>query len=298
MATNDFTMKAWHCHPKPARIIPAEKTLNNTANPSGVKWCGPYKYVNQLGWWLFPPVDVDILWKGGKEFDYNLIEPYSDADAVLIRQLMSPKEQASTNLDVWCPLGQGRTKFTWGAVDDGVVQFWTGCIFETPPGWGLHIRSPINCTPRSIYIMEGILETDWLQYDIWFNMVFTKENEWVQLRKDGWPPLAQLVPVRRETYAKDWQLEQEIINRNTPESNRVFEFWWQYNDQKFGQGGKQLLVGDGSHMKDATTYHRERMRCLGKNLEPLAAEIAPQGCPAKPKLTGRLVKKKRENTSS
>jgi hypothetical protein len=298
VATDNLTMKVWQCHPKSARVIPAEKTLQGTANESGVKWCGPYKYANQLGWWLFPPVDVDIMWKGGKEFEHKLIEPYSDADAVLARQLMTRKEQKNTNLEIWCPQGVGRTKFTWGAVDVGVVQFWTGCIFETPPGWGLQIRSPINCHPRSIYIMEGVLETDWLQYDIWFNMVFTKENEWVSLRKDGWPPLAQLIPIRREVYANNWQLEQETINRDTPESNRVFEFWMQYNDQKFCHGGRQSLTEDGSMKKDATTYHRERMRCLGKNIEPLAEEIAPQGCPVKPKLTGRLVKKKRGNTSS
>jgi hypothetical protein len=298
MATEEFNLKVWQCHPKSANIVPAEKTLQGTANEAGVKWCGPYKYANQTGWWLFPPVDVDIKWLGGKEFEHKLIEPYSNADAILTRQLMNAREIGDTNLEIWCPEEHGRTKFTWGAVDEGVVQFWTGCIFETPPGWGLHIRSPINCDPRLIYIMEGILETDWMQYDIWFNMVFTKKDEWVQLRKDGWPPLAQLIPIRREAYNTDWTLDQEMINRDTPESNRVFEFWTQYNDQKFCHGGKQALTEDGTMSKDATTYHRERMRCLGKKTEPLESEIAPQGCPAKPKLVGRLVKKKKRGDTS
>lgn len=276
MATEPFQMKVWRCHPQSAPIVRAEKTCHGFANESGVKWCGPFTSANKSGWWLFPPVDIDICWKGGKEFEHRLHTPFDDSDYHLVRQLLLPSDQVDP--DRWSIPG-GRTKFSWGMVEDGVVQMWTGCIFETPPGWCLHIRSPVNFPPRSCYVMEGVLETDWMQYDIWTNLVFTKPGEWVELRREGWPPLAQLIPVRREGFQEKWEHTEEILNRDTPEANRVFEYWCEYNNKKFGSGGKQNLSPDGKLKKDSTTYHRERHRCLGKEMEPDAEQIAPHGCP-------------------
>lgn len=258
-------LKIWRCHSQSARIIPAEKTLHGTANLNGVKWCGPYTSANKAGFWLFPPIDIDITWRGGQQFDYKFHEEYSDEDYHLVRQLIKPTD--GVDPDKWSLQG-GRTKFTWGLVEPGVVQMWTGLIFKTPPGWCLHVRSPVNFAPRSMYVMEGIIETDWMQYDIWTNLVFTKENETIQLRKDGWPPLAQLIPTRRETFAEKWSSEEEMINRDSVEANQVFEYWINYNHKKFGSGGKQALTPDKSLTKDGTTYHKEKMRLLGKNMEP------------------------------
>lgn len=262
---NPFQLKIWRCHPQSSPIIPAEKTLHGTANSNGVKWCGPYSTVNKTGFWLFPPVDVDITWLGDNKFDYQLHQEYSDADYHLVRDLLLPMDEV--NPDKWCYAG-GRTKFTWGLVEPGVVQMWTGCIFQTSPGWCLQVRSPINFAPRSMYVMEGIIETDWMQYDIWTNLVFTKIGEKIELRRDGWPPLAQLIPIRRESFAEQWELSEEVINRDSPEANKVFEYWINYNQKKFGSGGKQAVTYDKSVTKDGTTYHKEKMRLLGKNMEP------------------------------
>lgn len=269
---NNFELKIWRLHPQSSKIIPAEKTLNNMANESAVKWCGPYTYANKIGFWLFPPVDIDITWRGGKDFDYNLLEEYSDYDYHLVRRLIKKEEKSDP--DRWSPPG-GRTKFTWGSVEDGVVQIWTGCIFKTPPGWCLQVRSPINFPPRSIYVMEGIIETDWMQYDIWTNLVFTKKDEVVKLRKDSWPPLAQLVPLRRESYAANWNFEEEFVNRDNIESDKVFTYWINYNQKKFCLGGRQNLTSDGTQKKDATTYQKERMRLIGREMEPKSNTLCP-----------------------
>lgn len=239
-------MKIWKLHPKAAKVVPAEITLNGSANPGGVRYCRPYAQANQLGWWIFPPIDIDILWKGGKSYEYVPLESYSSTDYILAKSLI--KDSDNVNIDKWCVEQTGRTKFTWGAVEENVVQIWTGLIFQTKKT-PLLIRSPINFSPRSYYIMEGIIETDWLWYDIWLNIVFTEPNQLIQLRKDTFPPLAQIIPL-----GENEDLEEEFINRDTKEANDVFSFWIQYNQEKFGNGGKQKLTENRT--KDATTYHK------------------------------------------
>lgn len=276
MATDEYTLKVWQLHPSAGRVIPAEKSLQGTAHPGGLKFCGPYTYANKSGYWLHSPIDIDIMWKGGKEFDVRWHQEYDDFDYHLLRKLLIPKD--GVNPDVWSLEGVGRNKFTWGMVEDGVVQMWTGNIFETPPGWCLHIRSPINLPRRPCYVMEGILETDWMQQDIWTNIVFDRPNEWVEFRREG-SPIAQLVPIRRESFAEDWHLLNEMVNRDSPEANRVFEYWVQFNEKKFAKGGKQNLLPDGSRTKDSTTFYKEKKRCIGQEMEPKAEAIAPRGCP-------------------
>jgi hypothetical protein len=257
----DYRLKVWRLHPSSCRIVPAEKTLHGTAHRAGVRWCGPFTNANKAGWWVFPPVDVDIVWKGGSDFEYDVLTPYSDADYHLIRFLLHEDEGA--DVDRWLP-EEGRTKFSWGLVDEGVVQIWTGCIFETPPGWGLHIRSPINFPPQPFHVMEAVLETDWLRYDIWLNVAFDRQNEVARLRRDDWPPIAQLVPVHRESYDSRWEFAEELAHRKTPEANEAFEFFLQYNQKKFaGHGTDPLSRNDPSVTKDSATYYKERKRVLG-----------------------------------
>jgi Family of unknown function (DUF6065) len=254
-------LKVWRLHPDGCRIVSAERTLNGTADRAAVRWCGPFTNANKAGWWLYSPVDVDIAWRGGAEFEHELLTPYSDADAHLIRFLVDDPD--SVGLDRWLS-PEGRTKFTWGLVDEGVVQIWTGCIFQTPPGWGLYLRSPVNLPPGPCHVMEAVLETDWLQYDIWLNVMFDRRDEVVKLRRTGWPPLAQLIPMPRTAYDPHWTADEEMVNRNSPEASRVFESYVEYNEKKFARGGKTPFSPTDPTLgsKDSATYHKERKRRL------------------------------------
>jgi hypothetical protein len=262
VATDEFNLKVWRLHTSSCPIVRADKTLNGTANRGGVRFCGPFTNANQAGWWIFPPVDIDITWRGGRDFEHELLTPYSDVDGDLLRFLAAEEDQQ--HIHAWSPLG-GRTKFTWGLVEDGVVQIWTGCIFETPPGWGLQIRSPVNFPARTCHVMEGVLETDWLQYDIWLNLVFDRPDEVVRLRRDEWPPIAQIVPVPRESYDVRWEMDDELINRNSEDADRVFTYWLEYNRKKFaGTGTTPIPLSDPPATKDSSTYYKERKRILGR----------------------------------
>ena len=254
---DEFWLKVWRLHPQGVRIVPAERTLRGTAPEGAARFCGPFTHANRAGWWVFPPVDLDITWRGGLEFDHTALTEYSDIDSCLIQFLMDADERAAARN--WLPAG--RTKFTWGLVEPGVAQIWTGCIFQTPPGWGLHIRSPINCGTPGFHVMEAILETDWLHTDIWLNVAFHDEGRCVSLRRDQWPPIAQIVPVRRESYDVTWRCEEATLDRSTPEANRVFEDFIDYQNRKFSHGGRQRWSKEDPKLtKDSTAYYRARRR--------------------------------------
>jgi len=261
---SDFDLKIWRLHPQSIGLVKAEKTLNGIANPAGVKWCAPFSKSNAMGWWAFPPVDVDIMWDGNGNFQHKVHQEYPPTDYAIVKSLVKPED--NVNVEKFSLPHTGRSKFTWGAVEPNVVQIWTGCIFKTPPGWCLQVRSPVNFPNREFRIMEGILETDWMQYDIWFNLVFETPNKWVEIRRHQFPPLAQLVPVRRETIDAEWKIgSDKAINRDDEESNKTFEYWINYNQNKFGSCGKQALsMTDPTLTKDSTTYYKERAKAMGK----------------------------------
>ncbi len=269
-------LKVWRLTPHGVRIVPAEKTLGGTANEAGVKWCVPYSTVNRTGWWIYPAVDMDVIWKGGDKFEHVLHSPYPATESLLVRKLVTIHD--AVDPDKWCPADTGRSKFNFGGVEGNIIQIWSGVILQTPPGWCLHMRSPVNWARQPYSVQEGILETDWMQYDLWTNVIVHEKDTLIQLRRDQQVPLAHIVPVRRESFKEKWGLEEEMVNRDTPEANRVFEYWIDYNQKKYGQGGKQLASSTDSNVtKDATTYHKERKRLVGSDMEP-----DPEAMKAKP----------------
>lgn len=258
-------IKSWRIHPKACRLERAEKTCMGLANPGGVQWCGPYTNANRSGFWLYSPIEMDLTYDGEK-FEVHGAEEYGPEDYEKVKSLTRPSDLST--IEKWTFPGAGRTKTTFGLVEKNVVQIWTGLIFETPPGWCLHVRSPVNFPRSNFEIAEAILETDWMQYDIWLNVVCQEGR--IKISKDL--PIAQMIPTRRETFKEDWVLENEEINRDGPDAERVFKYWLDYNKQKFEMGGRQPLTE--TLTKDSTTYFKERNRILGKGMEP-----ETKGCP-------------------
>lgn len=254
-------VKSWRVHPKACKIKKAEKTCMGFANKGGVQWCGPYTNANKAGFWLYPPVDMEFTFDG-ENFKIHSMEEYGSEDYEVVKRLVKPSDESE--VEKWCFPGVGRTKTTFGLVEKNVVQIWTGLIFETPPGWCLHIGSPVNFPRREIEIMEAILETDWLQYDIWVNVLCLDVGKRISIKKDR--PLAQLIPMRREDFSDDWIHEDKNLCRDTPESERVFKYWLEYNKKKFESGGRQPLTE--TLKKDSTTYFRERNRLVSNQNPP------------------------------
>jgi hypothetical protein len=239
--SNDLRLRVWRLHPRGAQICPADKTLRGDASSAATRWCGPFTHANGYGFWLFAPVDLDIIWHGGRSFEHRLETLYTDDDASLVSRLQTPEDPYR-----YVP----RKKIAFGSTAESVVSIWSGCIFQTPPGWGLLIRDPVNINASTIFrVQEAILETGWLPYDIWVNLLFVQQGKWANIRRnEGWPPLAQLLPVPKNAYDPSWRLEDGQMERTTVEGNAMFDRWIDYNYRKWVEKG----------CKDPTTYHRQR----------------------------------------
>ena len=269
MPESDLVLEVWRLHPHGIKIVPADPRLLGEAPAGALKWCGPFLYANKAGWWVYPPLDIDIIYKqvDGKGsyhpkfdedpemqalnrmpgyFDYRVFSDYEHEEQSVIEEMIRPHHKYST---------PQRELYSFGHVEMNIVSIWTGCIFKTPPGWCLQIRSPININlDQPFRIQEGMLETDWMQYDIWLNLKFFQYNEWAPLRRDQKYPLAQLVPVRRESYDAKWRLEDNSVNCNGPkrdEAVKVFDSWNEYNYKKW-------VANQGR--KDPATHNRERKK--------------------------------------
>jgi hypothetical protein len=265
MSAEVRTLNIWRLHDASVRLDHAESTLKGTANADGVKYCGPFRQANSLGWWVFSGFDIDIIWRGHDKFEHKLYQPYPATDYKLVKGLCRPEDDIE--IERFCPPRHGRTKLSWGQVEDNVFQFWSGCIFQTSPGWCLHVRDPVNFSgTRPFRLMEGILETDWMYYDIWFNLVFTQKNRWARIRKESCIPLAQLLPIRRDTFDSRWEVDRDqTIGRGDPEAEKIFSYWLKYNRRKFcGRGNNPLSATDPNIRKDSATFWKERATAVRK----------------------------------
>jgi hypothetical protein len=269
MAESELTLEVWRLHPNGIRIVPADPHLLGETPPGALKWCGPVLYANKAGWWVYPPADIDIVYKPVDDkgrydpkfdsdpdtqalnrmpgyFDLKVISEYAHEEQAVIDEMVQPHHEYPGNY---------REKYHLGYVEMNVASIWTGCVFKTPPGWCLQIRSPINFNlDQPFRIQEGMLETDWMQYDIWMNLKFFRYNEWVSLRREQQYPIAQLVPVRRESYDEKWKLKDCMFNcagTDREQAAKVFDSWNGYNYKKWvrSQG-----------LKDPATHNKERKK--------------------------------------
>jgi hypothetical protein len=155
------TLKIWRLHPKGVGVKPAEATLGGMAPSSARQHCGPYMHVNGAGFYLYSPIDIDLSYNPDRKipWDWNMPnKQYTDEEIDILRSM--PIKHPQFELDM---IKRRSKLFISGAADEPAhtAQIWTGCIFQTPPGWSLWIRGPINrelATP--FRIEEAIIESD------------------------------------------------------------------------------------------------------------------------------------------
>jgi len=240
-------LKIFRLHPGGCIVRKADSQLGGDMHKepdtqNALKWCGPIIHANKLGYWVFPPVDMDITYLGGDKWERNIIRDYAPSEKFVIEGNLRPEDKFRDS---------ERMKTAFSLSEPATVQLWTGCVFRTPPGWCLHVRNPINFPEaynRPYHIQEGIIESDWMNYDIWLNIKFHRIGEKVEIRRDQWPPIAQIVPVRRSSYEGEWPKTDKMLSVEDPEGLEVWEGWQEYNYKKWKANGE----------KDTRTYHKAR----------------------------------------
>jgi hypothetical protein len=57
---------------------------------------------------------------------------------------------------------------------NGILTFHVGYLFRTSPGWAIWMRGRPNSHKEGIYPLEGVVETDWLDFPATMNWQFTQ----------------------------------------------------------------------------------------------------------------------------
>jgi hypothetical protein len=175
----------------------ADRSACGTLPTRAFRYCEAATSASAFGWWVFPPIDVQLLWDGADIF-WNHAETED-----WLPLLPSAQAPGFTEMFDGCapPDLQGcAPPFLTSLPEAGTLQIWTGLFARTAADWHLLVRAPANLpTPGGFVLYEGIVETDRWFGPLFTNLRFTRSHTPIRLRADF--PLLQLQPVPRHAYA-------------------------------------------------------------------------------------------------
>jgi hypothetical protein len=181
----------------------AERAAAGYLPARGMRYCDALTSATGYGYWIFPPMDIRLVWDGEQVFwSYGANEtwlPLSGTDSSAVQF-----PNYATEFDATAPEGlRGYSPpFLTALPELGGVQMWTGLLAKTRPGWSLSVRSPVNLpgVPGTV-TWEGIIETD-----LWFGPLFTnfritKTDTPIYIRAQA--PIIQVQPVPQLAYREE-----------------------------------------------------------------------------------------------
>ena len=110
--------------------------------------CLPLSIANASGWEILAPVAFEATWRGD-----------DGRASVTIRS----REDAAR---------AGR--LATSHFGHGILTLHTGYLFRTSPGWALWVRGSPNQAKRNLVPLDGVVETDWLDFPFTMNWRFTR----------------------------------------------------------------------------------------------------------------------------
>jgi len=183
-----FRLRTYRLHPRAARLVPAEIDGR------------------RMGFHLYAPLDLDVVWYGGASFEWKALTPFGDEDAAVLAALEAKANGGAQ--------GQGHSparKLSFEGHGEGVFSLWTGLLLETPPGWGVEVRAcaGLEASPLFAAVPE-VIESDEAPRALSVRLKLRSTERWARIRTgqagDAHPaqPIAHLLPVRRESFDAEW----------------------------------------------------------------------------------------------
>ena len=175
----------------------ADRSAAGTLPTRAYRYCAAVTTAAAFGWWVFPPIDVELLWDG-----HDIFWHYGQATdwLPLVPAAQFPNFAARFDAAAPASLAGCSPPFLTALPEPGTLQIWTGLMARTAQDWGLLIRAPANLALPGGYAMyEGIIEADRWYGPLFTNLRFTRSHSAVRLRADF--PLAQVQPLPRVAYA-------------------------------------------------------------------------------------------------
>ena len=177
----------------------ADRSAAGTLPTRAFRYCEAVTSASALGWWLFPPTDLMLLWDG---VDIRWRHPGVSEWLPLLPAAQFPDFAAHFDSKAPEPVRGYSPPLLTALPEPGLVQIWTGMIARTAPGWSLLLRAPANLpTPGGFCVYEGIVGTDRWFGPLFTNLRMTRTHRPVRLRRDF--PLLQAQPIKRDTCTDD-----------------------------------------------------------------------------------------------
>ena len=180
-----------------------------------MRYCDALTTATGYGYWLFPPIDLQLLWDGEQIF-------WSFGNAAAWLPLTGAPSGAAqfpgfaAQFDELAPpeMRGYSPPFLTALPELGGVQIWTGLLARTQPGWSLNVRLPVNLPGiPGLTAWEGIVETDHWCGPLFNNFRITKTDFPVRLRAHV--PFLQVQPVPQIAYREETLNNPRIRDQDT-----------------------------------------------------------------------------------
>lgn len=177
-----------------------------------MRYCDALTSATGYGYWLFPPIDLQLMWDGEQIF-------WSFDNAAAWLPLSGAASGAaqfpgfSDHFDEAAPevLRGYSPPFLTALPELGGVQIWTGLLARTRPGWALNVRMPVNLPGiPGLTAWEGIVETDHWYGPLFTNFRITKTDFPVRLRAHV--PFMQIQPLPQVAYRDDTLNKLQVLS--------------------------------------------------------------------------------------
>jgi hypothetical protein len=228
----------------------ADRSACGTLPMRAVRYCEALTSATAFGWWLFPPIDLELLWDGS-----DIFWRCDDAPDWMPLSPSAQLPDYAAEFDSVAPesLKGCSPPFLTALPEPGTLQLWTGLIAQTAPDWHLLVRSPANMPQTGgICLFEGIVETDHWFGPLFTNMRFTRSHTPIRLRADY--PLVQVQPVPRHSYTNDTLDRMDV----TPGPSELTEAHWDAYHASIVEPNSRPNRSFGAY---ATTARKQRHQC-------------------------------------
>ncbi|HEX4638354.1 MAG TPA: DUF6065 family protein [Chthoniobacterales bacterium] len=240
--TPQQTLVAFQIHEDDsAPIRPARRErrwMDETAFGKFAYRCLPLVIANQYGWEILSTHHIRASWNGS-----------SGREGVVIENLSGD--------------GPLQTHAHFGL---GVITFQIPFLFQTPPGWNLMVRGPMNRPKDGIVGLDGVVEADWSHATFTMNWRFTRACTVEFVIGE---PICHIFPIQRGT-VESFQTELRMLE-SEPELNEKFREWSQSRDSFLWALAKQKpdIVAQG-WQKDYLNAARDKKLLAGEFVDKRA----------------------------
>ena len=168
-----------------------------------MRYCEAITSATGYGYWVFPPIDLQLLWDGEDIFwTYGDCSEWLPLSGTPSSAVQFPNYAERFDAAAPPELAGYSPPFMTALTEPGTIQIWSGIVARTKPGWSLMVRPPANLPGiPGLVGWEGVVETDH-----WFGPLFgvfriTRTDAPIYLKSHI--PFMQFQPVPQLSYRDD-----------------------------------------------------------------------------------------------